>query len=83
MTVSQKLRAALKSSQMKSYEIANSVGLDPSPMSSLICGNARPKTGDCRVVEIERVLGIAPKGYFEDDELLAAQVASCVKGVEL
>ena len=62
--VSQKLREAVKLSDKRSYEIAHIAGLHPSTLSRIICGIERVKSGDLRVIQIGRVLGLSEKECF-------------------
>ena len=62
--ITKKLRDAVKLSEKKSYEIAHKAGLHPSTLSRIICGIERVKSGDLRVIQIGRVLGLSEKECF-------------------
>ncbi|MFC1515631.1 hypothetical protein ACFL7E_02605 [Thermodesulfobacteriota bacterium] len=64
--VSQKLKAAIKLGDEPAYRIAHKAGLDPSTLSKLICGIAKVKNNDQRVVAVGKVLGIPAEECFED-----------------
>lgn len=63
--VSQKLKAAIKLGDEPAYLIAHRAGIDPSTLSKLICGIIQVKTGDQRVINVGKVLGIPPEECFQ------------------
>lgn len=54
--VSKELQAAVKLSDMKSYEIAHAANLHPSTLSRIVCGIEKVKNGDRRVLKVAAVL---------------------------
>jgi transcriptional regulator with XRE-family HTH domain len=68
LSVSKKLKIAVKLSDVPSYEIARQANLDPSTLSKLICGIANIKPQDHRVLAIGQVLGIPPEECFQEDQ---------------
>ena len=62
--VSQKLKVAVKTAGMRSYQIAHEADLHPSTLSQLINGIIPVKKNDSRVVKVGKVLGLKPKECF-------------------
>lgn len=69
LSVSKKLKAAVKLSDVPSYEIAHQANLDPSTLSKLICGIAKIKPLDHRVIAVGQVLGIPPEECFQENSI--------------
>ena len=67
--ISQKLKAAIKLGDLPAYKIAQRAELDPSTLSKLICGIAKVKPQDPRVLRVGALLGLEPEECFEDEEL--------------
>jgi len=65
--VSEKLRAAIKLNQVPAYKVAHKAGLDPSTLSKLICGIAKVKYGDPRVIKVGKILGIPAEDCFQEE----------------
>jgi len=65
MRVSQKLRNAVRLSDLRVYEIAHRAGLHPSMVSKLIHGAEIPKPRDKRVIAIGRVVGLPESACFD------------------
>ena len=66
LTISKKLKEAIKLSDDRSYEIAHQAKLDPSTLSKLMCGIAKIKPQDTRVIAVGRVLDIPPDECFQE-----------------
>ena len=66
LSISQKLKAAVKLSDLPAYKIAQKANLDPSTLSKLICGIAKIKPQDNRVIAVGHVLGIPPDECFQE-----------------
>jgi hypothetical protein len=65
--ISKKLKMAIKTSFLKSYEIAHQAGIHPSVLSKIICGIEKVKPNDKRVIAVGRVLGIDNDDCFESE----------------
>ena len=63
--ISKELKAAVKLSNLKSYQIAQTAGLHPSTLSKIICGIEQVKENDDRVLRIGAVLGLPASHCFE------------------
>lgn len=63
--VSQKLKVAIKLADEPSYKIAHKAGINPTTLSKIVCGIAKVKTGDSRVLMVGKVLGLKPEECFE------------------
>ena len=66
LSISQKLKAAVKLSDLPAYKIAQQANLDPSTLSKLICGITKIKPQDHRVIAVGHVLGIPPDECFQE-----------------
>lgn len=66
MRVSRPLRAAIKLSEHRAYQIAHRARVHPNVLSALINGIIPVRENDPRVLRIARVLGIPPDRAFED-----------------
>jgi hypothetical protein len=63
--ISLKLKAAVKLSPLRQYQIAIEAGVHPVTLSQILSGYLRPKSMDKRVVRIGRVVGLRPEECFQ------------------
>ena len=63
--VSKRLRAGVKLSRRRQYEIARLAGLHPTILSKIINGAEPVKFNDPRVIAIGLVVGLQPEECFE------------------
>jgi len=64
--VSRKLRARVKLSRYRQYELARAAGLHPTVFSKILNGAEPVKPNDPRVIAIGRVMGLEPEQCFEE-----------------
>jgi hypothetical protein len=64
--VSDLFKAAVKLSDLKSYEIANKAGIHYTTLSQIINGVQDVKPGDKRVLKVAKILGLEPEDCFDD-----------------
>lgn len=64
MTISKKLKEAVKLSDKRAYEIAHKARLHPSTLSKILNGIEDVRSGDPRVLRIARVLRLKPSECF-------------------
>ena len=64
--LSQELRAAVKLSRMRQYEMARVIKVHPSTLSGWMCGIYPVRTGDPRIVELGRMFGLSADRCFAD-----------------
>ena len=67
MPISNKLKIAVRLSDLKSYEIAHQANLHPSMLSKIINGIELVKEDDHRVLAVARVLGLNPDECFRKE----------------
>jgi hypothetical protein len=67
LSVSEKFKTAIKTSQYKSYEIAHQAKLHPTMVSKLVHGIELIKENDYRVLALARVLGLSPDECFIEE----------------
>ena len=65
--ISKKLRDAVKTSDLKSYEIAHQAELSPSALSKIINGIELVRPNDPRVVRVARIVGLSPEECFDTE----------------
>jgi hypothetical protein len=63
--VSTSLKQAVKTSDLKAFQIAHAAGLHPSTLSQIVCGIVKVQDGDKRVLKIGAVVGLKPEQCFE------------------
>ena len=68
MRISRAFIAAVKLSDMRSYQIAHKAGVCPSTLSRLLNGIDEARPGDERITRIAKVVGLRAKECFEEDE---------------
>lgn len=68
MTISRKLKIAIKLGDEPAYKIAQRAGMNPCTLSKLLCGIEQPKPNDPRVISVGKILGLEPKECFEELE---------------
>lgn len=64
MTVSEKLKRAVKLSPMRAYQIAHRCNLHPSTLSQIVNGIVYVKPGDPRVLRVAKVVGVSENEAF-------------------
>jgi hypothetical protein len=67
MPISNKLKIAVRMSDLKSYEIAHRAEMHPSTLSRIICGIEKTKPNDPRVIAVGQVLDIPPEECFREN----------------
>jgi hypothetical protein len=67
MGLSAKAVVAIKLSQRRQYQLAQSAGLHPSTLSKLINGIERVKKDDPKVLRLAEVLGIPSQEMIDED----------------
>ena len=70
MLISRELWTAVKTSRRPHYKLAAAIGMHPSRFSRLLSGALDVPSGDWRVVQLARLLGVHPSRAFERDTLL-------------
>ncbi len=65
MRISKSLRAAIKLSEHRAYQIAHHAEVHPNVLSALINGIIPVRENDPRVLRIAQVVGITPEQAFE------------------
>lgn len=65
--ISRKLRDAIKTSDLKSYQIAHEADMTPSTLSRIINGIDLVKPNDPRVLRVARIVGLSPEDCFENN----------------
>jgi hypothetical protein len=63
--VSRKLRDAVRTSDLKGYQIAHEADMTPSTLSRIINGIDLVKADDPRVFRIARIVGLRPEECFD------------------
>ena len=63
--VSERLRAAVKVSRVRQYQLANAIGVNHSTLSAWLNGIARVKPGDARIVQLGALVGVPAGECFE------------------
>jgi hypothetical protein len=66
--VSETLKAKVRLSNLKQYQIAHLVNIHPTTLSRIINGIEIVKDGDKRIIAIGKVLGLAEEECFATDE---------------
>ncbi len=56
------------------WQLAVSVGMNPSQLSKFVSGAERPRTDDPRIIAIARILGVPPEAAFEAGEAAGIEV---------
>ena len=69
LSVSNKLKAAVKLNDVPAYRIAQKANVDPCTLSKLICGITQVKIDDPRVIAVGEILGIPPEDCFQEVEI--------------
>ncbi len=64
--ISQRLRVAVKLSDLRAYKIAHKANLHPSTLSRIVNGIEKVTPGDPRVLRIAKTLGLSPAECFEE-----------------
>ncbi|MGA2462798.1 MAG: helix-turn-helix transcriptional regulator [Thermodesulfobacteriota bacterium] len=64
--ISQRLRVAVKLSDLRAYKIAHRANLHPSTLSRIVNGIENVTPGDPRVLRIAEALGLKPADCFEE-----------------
>jgi hypothetical protein len=67
MMISQKLRAEVRLSDRRHYQLAHEANLHPSTFSRILCGIERIKPNDPRVIAIGQVLGLPAEECFQGE----------------
>jgi transcriptional regulator with XRE-family HTH domain len=62
--ISEELRAAIKNSKLRQYQLAARISAHPSTVSNWVCGIRPVRSGDTRVVRLGRLLGLSPQECF-------------------
>lgn len=62
--LSEELRAAIKTSKVRHYRLAQMIGVHPSQFSAWNCGIYPPKVGDPRVVALGALVGVPADRCF-------------------
>ena len=68
MTISDKLRFAVKTSNTRQYRLARQIDTTPSQLSSWLNGIVDPRFGDPRILELGRLVGVRPDECFTTDK---------------
>ena len=68
MVMSEKLRAAIKLSRQRNYEIALAAELDPTTLSKWLNGIARLRPNDPRLARLADVMGLSVSECVMEDE---------------
>jgi transcriptional regulator with XRE-family HTH domain len=66
MRISQRVKAAVKRSGRRQYELARAIGVHHSTLSCWLCGISDVQDGDCRVVALGQILGVPASECFEE-----------------
>ena len=67
MTISDKLRFAVKTSNERQYSLAHQIEITPSQLSSWLNGIVDPRVGDPRIVALGRLVGVRADECFRGD----------------
>ncbi len=62
--VSEELKARVKLSGQRAYQIAHKAGIHPSTLSKILLGIVHVRPGDPRVIAIGRVVGLSANECF-------------------
>jgi transcriptional regulator with XRE-family HTH domain len=62
--ISQRLRKAVKSADVRQYHLANLIGVDHSTLSGWLCGISPVRHGDPRIVQLGSLVGVPPRACF-------------------
>ena len=67
MTVSTKLRVAVKLSSQRQYHLAHQINVHPSVLSGWLNGINNPHVGDPRIVALGRLVGVRAGDCFKGE----------------
>jgi transcriptional regulator with XRE-family HTH domain len=62
--ISQRLRKAVKSADVRQYHLANAIGVDHSTLSAWLNGISSVRRGDPRIVQLGSLVGVPPRACF-------------------
>ncbi len=68
MTISDKLRVAVKTSAQRQYRLAHQIQVHPSVLSHWLNGITDPRPGDPRIVELGRLLDVPADECFNAEQ---------------
>ena len=68
MTLSNKLRIAVKMSPQRQYRLAHQIEVHPSVLSAWVNGITDPRPGDPRIVELGRLLDVPADECFNAEQ---------------
>jgi transcriptional regulator with XRE-family HTH domain len=63
-TISRRLRAAVKTAEVRQYRLAEAIGVDHSRLSAWLNGIARVRRGDPRIVKLGSLVGVPARACF-------------------
>ena len=66
--LSEQLRAAVKLSRVRQYQLARGIGVDPSTLSGWLIGARKVRPGDPRVIALGVMVGVPPDHCFAETE---------------
>lgn len=66
--ISKKFKIAIKLSDIPAWKIAYKAGINPNVLSKIMSGALRVKSGDLRVINVGKVIGLNAEQCFEANE---------------
>jgi transcriptional regulator with XRE-family HTH domain len=63
-TISRRLRAAVKTADVRQYRLAEAIGVDNSRLSAWMCGIDTVRLNDPRIVQLGALVGVPARACF-------------------